>query len=74
MRYLVTALFLVFLVLVLVFAVQNTATVPVQFLGRKATTTAAVLTVGSYLLGAVTGSLLVGFFRYSMREVRKMRD
>ena len=69
MRYLLALVLFLFLGGVTVFAVQNTQSVTVRFLNWSATAPFALLTVGVYLLGMISGWNVVAFLRQSIREV-----
>lgn len=69
MRYLLALVLFLFLGGVTVFAVQNTQPVTVRFLNWSATAPFALLTVGVYLLGMISGWNVVAFLRQSIREV-----
>ncbi|MCF3935563.1 LapA family protein [Acuticoccus sp. M5D2P5] len=65
MRYLYLALIIIFVVLIVIFALQNFTSVTVAFLGLRFTLPLALLVVVAYVLGAITGGSLYGFLRYS---------
>ena len=69
MRYLLAAMLVVFLGCLTVFAVQNTQQVTVRFLNWSLTAPFALLTVGVYLLGMISGWNVVAFLRQSIRGV-----
>jgi uncharacterized integral membrane protein len=70
MRYIYGFVLLMFLAAVGIFAVQNMQTVTVSFLGYKAEAPFALLAVGIYLLGMLTGWTVVGFVRSTLHRVR----
>jgi uncharacterized integral membrane protein len=67
MRYVQTGLLIVFLLAVLIFAAQNTAATPVNFFRWSSRPPLALLVVGVYLLGMVSGWTVLGFVRRSIR-------
>lgn len=69
MRTLQALLLLIFLAAVGLFAVQNTAATPVRFLDRSVTAPLALLIVGVYVLGMLSGWTVVSFLRRSIRGV-----
>jgi putative membrane protein len=74
LRVLLGLLLLVFLGAVGVFAVQNMQPVTVQFLSWGVTAPIALVAVGSYLLGMISGWNVVAFVRGSIRRVRSHPD
>jgi lipopolysaccharide assembly protein A len=71
MRFIQAVIFLAFLVVVGVFAVQNTDVVTVNFWTWKQSGPVAILTIAVYLLGMLSGWAVVGFVRRSLRQVAK---
>jgi uncharacterized integral membrane protein len=69
MRLILAVLLLAFLGAVGVFAAQNTQDVTVRFLNRSVTAPLALLAVGIYLLGMVSGWNVVSFVRRSIHRV-----
>jgi uncharacterized integral membrane protein len=69
MRYLFGGLLAVFLILVLVFAVQNTALVDIKFLAWTLSLPKALVIVSSYLLGAASGYGLFQFIRLAIQKI-----
>ncbi len=69
MRYLQALLFLALLVATAVFAVQNTGIITVNFLNWNLSQPVALLTVGIYFLGMLSGWTVVAFMRGSLRQV-----
>ena len=67
MRWLYTAVFVVFMVAMLIFAVQNIGTVVVTFLGLSITAPMAIIIVVVYILGMLTGSSLFAAIRRYLR-------
>jgi lipopolysaccharide assembly protein A len=74
MRWIQAVLLLVFLIAILLFAVQNTQAVTVSFLKWSAAFPQALLIVLVYLLGMVSGWTVVSFVGRSLRKVRERRD
>jgi len=60
---------LAFLGAVGLFAAQNTQAITVRFWDRSATAPVALLAVGAYLLGMLSGWNVVAFVRRSLRRV-----
>jgi lipopolysaccharide assembly protein A len=71
MRFIQAVIFLAFLGVVGVFAVQNTDVVTVNFWTWKQSGPVAILTIAVYLLGMLSGWAVVGFVRRSLRQVAK---
>ena len=69
MRFLQSFIFLLVLAAILVFAVQNTATQTLRFLNWRLDAPTSLVTVGSYLLGMLSGWSVVGFLSRSFRRV-----
>lgn len=69
MRFLQAVVFLAFLAIVGIFAVQNTSTLTVQFLNWSVRAPVALLMIGIYLLGMLTGWTVVAFVSRSVRRV-----
>jgi lipopolysaccharide assembly protein A len=60
---------LIFLGAVGLFAVQNTQTITVTFWKSSITAPVAILAVGAYFLGMISGWNVVAFMRSSLRRV-----
>ena len=69
MRFIQAILLLIFLGALGLFAVQNTEAITVVFGNWKATTPVAILAIGAYLLGMVSGWTVLSFVRNSLRKV-----
>ncbi len=69
MRFILGVILLAFLAVVGIFAVQNNQPVRLVFLNRSANTTLALLTVGVYFLGMLSGWNVVAFLRRSINSV-----
>ena len=69
MRFLQALLLLVFLGVVGLFAVQNTAAVTVDFAKWRITGPIALLGLATYFLGMLTGWTVVSFLSRSIRQV-----
>ena len=75
MRWLYVAVIVVFTIVAVVFAAQNLEVVTVSFIRVNVRTPLALLIVGMYLLGAVTGTgLLALFFRSVEGAKRRSAD
>ncbi|TVP90888.1 MAG: LapA family protein [Thioalkalivibrio sp.] len=70
MRFVYIALIVLITGLVLVFALQNVEAVTVRFLTVSLTLPRAVLLIGVYLLGMLTGGLVVGFVKSLVQGAR----
>lgn len=73
MRYLQVAILILFLGVVGVFAVQNTQAVTLRFLNMSLSAPVALLAVGLYLLGMLTGWTVTDFLRASIRRAAERR-
>jgi len=62
-RYVYIALAVVLLAVVLLFKVQNTASVTVSLFSMQATMPTSVMVIGVYVLGMFTGGFVLGFLR-----------
>jgi len=62
-RYVYIALAAILVILVLLFKVQNTASVTVSLFSMQATMPTSVLIIGVYVLGMFTGGFVLGFLR-----------
>jgi len=69
MRYIYGFILLIFLAAVGIFAVQNMQVYTVGFLGYKVEAPFALLAVGIYLLGMLTGWTVVGLVRSMISRV-----
>jgi uncharacterized integral membrane protein len=69
MRFLQSLIFLIVLVAILIFAVQNSATQSLRFLNWRLDAPMSLVTVASYLLGMLSGWTVVGFLSRSIRRV-----
>jgi putative membrane protein len=69
MRVIQAIILLAFLGAIGLFAVQNTEAITVTFWTWKATAPVALLAIGVYLLGMVSGGTVVSFFRRSLHRV-----
>ncbi len=70
MRYILGLILLIFLGAVGLFAFQNTQPVTVKFWNSSVTAPFALLAVGVYLLGMVSGWNVIAFVRSSINRVR----
>lgn len=69
MRFLLGFILLIFLGALGVFAVQNTQTLTVKFLNWSLTAPLALVSVGIYFLGMLSGWNVVAFLRRSIHSV-----
>jgi lipopolysaccharide assembly protein A len=74
MRFIQAVVFLVLLGVLIIFAVQNSQIVTVQFLNWSVNSPIALLSVGVYLLGMLSGWTVVGFMGRSVRRVAERRQ
>jgi lipopolysaccharide assembly protein A len=74
MRTVQALIFLIFLMAVLFFSVQNTQPVTVNFLSWSILCPIALLIVAVYLLGMLSGWTVVAFVTRSLRRVGKRRE
>ncbi len=70
MRFVYIALIVLITAIVVVFALQNIEAVTVRFLTVSLTLPRAVLLIGVYVLGMLTGGLVVGFFKSLLKGAR----
>lgn len=73
-HWLKTALVLVFTLVIAIFTVQNIQTVTVGFLTSSVTLPLALLVIGVYLLGMLTGGSLLSLLRKTVRKDQERRD
>ncbi len=69
MRFIQAVVFLAFLAVVGIFAVQNMAAITVNFWTWSYTGPVALLTIVAYLMGMLSGWTVVSFVRRSLRQV-----
>ena len=74
MRFIQAVIFLVLLAVIIIFAVQNSQIVTVQFLNWSVNSPIALMSVGVYLLGMLSGWTVVGFMGRSVRRVAERRE
>ena len=74
MRFIQAVIFLVLLAVIVIFAVQNSQIVTVQFLNWSVNSPIALMSVGVYLLGMLSGWTVVGFMGRSVRRVAERRE
>jgi lipopolysaccharide assembly protein A len=70
MRWIRIAIFLVFLGLVLVFAIQNTQPLTVHFLNANVTAPVALLALTIYVLGMVSGWSVVAYLKLILNSIQ----
>jgi len=71
MRWLHTAVICIFAAAVVIFAFQNLQLVTMSFLGFSARVPLALLAVGIYLLGTLTGGSLLALLRQSFEGAKR---
>jgi lipopolysaccharide assembly protein A len=74
MRFIQAVIFLVLLGVIIIFAVQNSQIVTVQFLNWSVSSPIALMSVGVYLLGMLSGWTVVGFMGRSVRRVAERHE
>ena len=67
----IESLFLLFLGAIGLFAVQNKEVITVGFWDWKINGSVALLAIGAYVLGMLSGWTVVAFVRRSLRKVRE---
>jgi lipopolysaccharide assembly protein A len=73
MRFICLLILILVLVAVIVFAVQNSDTVTLRFLGSSISTSMTVMVAAVYLLGMVSGWTVIGLLKRSLRRVTETR-
>jgi lipopolysaccharide assembly protein A len=71
MRWVHLTVIVLFAAFIAIFALQNLKIVPISFLGFGLSVPIAVLVVGVYALGAVTGGSLIAMLRRSYEGSRR---
>jgi uncharacterized integral membrane protein len=74
MRVLSGLILLTLLVLILLFAVNNQTSVPVWLPGRTMSLPLALVAIGSYLLGMISGGSVIGMMRRSWHRINEPVD
>jgi lipopolysaccharide assembly protein A len=69
MRFLQAVVFLALLLMIAVFAAQNTGVVTVNFLSWNLQQPVALLAVAVYVVGMLSGWTVLAFMRRSLRQV-----
>jgi len=70
MRFVLGLILLIFLAAVCLFAVQNTQPITVRFWNWGLTAPVAILAIGTYLLGMISGWNVIAFVRSSIHRMR----
>lgn len=70
MRYVLGLILLVFLAAIALFSIQNTQPITVKFWNWGLTAPFALLAIGTYLLGMISGWNVIAFLRSSIHRVR----
>jgi uncharacterized integral membrane protein len=70
MRWVNLAIVILFVAVIVIFAVQNRETVTMTFLGFGVRAPLALLAIGVYVLGAITGGSLLALLRRSVAGAR----
>ncbi len=71
MRVLLSIILFIFVVALVTFVIQNTHNVEIRFLGWNREAPMAVVSLGLYLLGMLSGWGVVSFLRKSIRKIRE---
>lgn len=66
MRYVYLSVVIIFVAVLLVFALSNLASATLSFLGWRATAPLGFMILGVYALGMVTGGSVLSFLRHSL--------
>jgi putative membrane protein len=69
-RWIHLAIVILFLAATVIFAIQNLQVVSLAFLGFSVRAPIALLTIGVYVLGAITGGSLFALMRRAMQGAR----
>lgn len=72
MRWIHLAIVVLFIAAIVVFAIQNLQVVSMAFLGFSVRAPIALLAIGVYVLGAITGGSLFALIRRSMQAARSV--
>jgi lipopolysaccharide assembly protein A len=70
MRWVYLAVVVLFVAAMIVFAIQNREAVTMAFLGFSIRAPLALLAIGVYILGAITGGSLLALLRRSVQRAR----
>jgi lipopolysaccharide assembly protein A len=70
MRWVYLTIVVLFVAVILIFALQNLGVVTMSFLGFSIRAPLAILAVIIYVLGALTGGSLFALLRHSMKKSR----
>jgi putative membrane protein len=70
-RVLLSILLFIFVVALVTFIIQNGHSVEIRFLGWKQDAPMAVVSLGLYFLGMVSGWAVLGFLRRSVKAIRE---
>jgi putative membrane protein len=71
MRILYLALIILLAGVTILFALQNLQTITVSFLNWSVTLPTALVVMGAYILGMVSGGSVLAFLRWTLRRSRK---
>ncbi len=71
MRFLYLALIILLAGVTILFALQNLQTITVSFLNWSVTLPTALVVVGAYALGMVSGGSVLAFLRWTLRRSRR---
>ena len=72
MRWIHLAIVVVFIAAIIIFAIQNMQVIRMAFLGYSVRAPIALLTIGVYVLGAITGGSLFALIRRSVSVARSI--
>jgi lipopolysaccharide assembly protein A len=71
-RWIHLAIVILFIAAIVIFAIQNRQVITMAFLGFSVRAPIALLTVGVYVLGAITGGSMFALLRRSMQGARSV--
>jgi lipopolysaccharide assembly protein A len=72
-RWIHLAIVVLFIAAIVIFAIQNMQVIRMAFLGFSVRAPIALLVIGVYVLGAITGGSLFALIRRSMQAARSVR-
>jgi uncharacterized integral membrane protein len=70
-RVLLSIILFIFVVALVTFVIQNTHNVEIRFLGWNREAPMAVVSLGLYLLGMLSGWGVISFLKKSIRKIRE---
>lgn len=73
MRNVSIVLFLLVLIAIVIFAIENRGSVPITFLGMSLNAPMVLIVVSMYILGMITGGSFVSYLKRSYRRATDSR-